>query len=182
MQGFNFYIVSRLVWNADTDWRATLEEYCEKFFGPAGRTMLQYYNRIRRASQEAVRGTGGGYSWLDGLKASNCNNEMETLLRRGLAEAATEQQRSRIGLILDTYHAHTMWREMTPLIKGEGNQKPTKDEFTKIKPLAERFVSFFETKQREPMFKKFSSSYGVYHWSNYVIYYLRNPGGHGWRP
>ena len=52
-QGLNFYVYSRLMWNPKADVDAMVEEYCRLAFGPAGKTMQQYYDLLETAVEQS---------------------------------------------------------------------------------------------------------------------------------
>ena len=47
-QGMNFYLYARLCWDPMLDVDELVREYCDLAFGPAGRTMLDYYKLLER--------------------------------------------------------------------------------------------------------------------------------------
>ncbi|MGC9318872.1 MAG: DUF4838 domain-containing protein [Armatimonadota bacterium] len=59
------YVMARLMWNADLDVQALLEDYYEKFYGPAAVPMQQYWTRIDRARRDAPYHTGNAVNIPD---------------------------------------------------------------------------------------------------------------------
>ena len=50
--GLNYYVAAKLCWNADLDVDALLDDYFEKFYGPAARPMKDYFMSMERAMQD----------------------------------------------------------------------------------------------------------------------------------
>jgi hypothetical protein len=50
----NLYVRGQLYWNPDTNVDALLEEFYEKFYGPAARPMAAYWNAIIRAWENSI--------------------------------------------------------------------------------------------------------------------------------
>ena len=56
-QGLNFYLYSRLAWNPLLDVDELIDEFCELAFGPAAKTMGQYYRLL-----DSTAGKGSHYT------------------------------------------------------------------------------------------------------------------------
>ena len=52
-QGLNFYVYSQLMWDPKADVDAMVEEYCRLAFGPAGKTMQQYYDLLETTFEQS---------------------------------------------------------------------------------------------------------------------------------
>ncbi len=50
----NLYFRGQLMWNPDTDVPAVLDEFYEKFYGPAAEPMARYWNAIFKAWQDTI--------------------------------------------------------------------------------------------------------------------------------
>lgn len=57
-EGPSLYIASKLMWNANADVDALLQDYADRFFGPASRPMLEYINLMDRALRDGDYHTG----------------------------------------------------------------------------------------------------------------------------
>lgn len=87
----NLYLTARLYWDADQDVEALLDEYCEKFFGPAAKPMREFI----------------AYSEKNWSRMSPVNGEPEVRaqalqLLASAQKAATESPyRERVGFVAD---------------------------------------------------------------------------------
>lgn len=52
-QGLNFYVFSKLMWNPMADVDALVDEYCRLAFGPAGKTMQDYYKLLENTAKQS---------------------------------------------------------------------------------------------------------------------------------
>ncbi|MGD9498063.1 MAG: DUF4838 domain-containing protein, partial [Armatimonadota bacterium] len=59
------YVMAKLMWDADQDVAALLEDYYEKFYGPAANPMQEYWTRMDRARREAPYHTGNAVNIPD---------------------------------------------------------------------------------------------------------------------
>ncbi|MCC6424353.1 MAG: DUF4838 domain-containing protein [Phycisphaerales bacterium] len=50
-QHLNFIVYPRLMWDANTDVDAWINDFCQKFYGPAARPMREYYTLLEQAAQ-----------------------------------------------------------------------------------------------------------------------------------
>ncbi len=48
-QGLNYYVCAKLAWDTSLDVDALVEDYCEKFYGPAKEPMLKFWLRLEKA-------------------------------------------------------------------------------------------------------------------------------------
>ncbi len=88
--GLNYYVAAKLCWNADLDVDALLDDYFEKFYGPAAEPMKRYFTGLEQAMQDwngcasyGLRGTTG----LQGLGKNVFTPEVMAKLGACLAEA-----------------------------------------------------------------------------------------------
>ena len=88
--GLNFYMAAKLCWNADLDPDALLDDYFEKFYGPAAAPMEEYFMGLEQAMQDwngcasyGLRGTAG----LSGLGRNVFTPEVMQKLGACLARA-----------------------------------------------------------------------------------------------
>ncbi|MFC1714006.1 DUF4838 domain-containing protein [Candidatus Poribacteria bacterium] len=47
--GLNYYVFARMMWNARNDLGSIVDDYCEKYYGPAGEPMKRYYAILENA-------------------------------------------------------------------------------------------------------------------------------------
>ncbi|UCH09435.1 MAG: DUF4838 domain-containing protein [Fidelibacterota bacterium] len=55
INGLNYYIASKLLWNVDADVDSLVDEFYEKAFGDAGQWIRQCYERLQASWQDAIR-------------------------------------------------------------------------------------------------------------------------------
>jgi hypothetical protein len=70
-QGLNYYVVARLHWNPEQDVNTIVDDYCQAGFGPAGKSVRRYFDRLESLMNEiATKKTKAGFSAeaLDGLR------------------------------------------------------------------------------------------------------------------
>lgn len=68
VNGLNYYIASKLLWDASSKSEEILEDYCQKCFGRAKEPMRNYYDRLQKIWQEK------GHLTVDGLGESDYNS------------------------------------------------------------------------------------------------------------
>lgn len=66
--GLNYYLAAKLCWNADLDVDALLDDYFEKFYGPAGKPMKDYFMAMERSMQEWNGCASYGLQGVSGLR------------------------------------------------------------------------------------------------------------------
>jgi len=59
------YVMARLMWNADEDLTLLLEDYYDKFYGPAAQPMSEYWTRMDRARRDAPYHSGNAINIPD---------------------------------------------------------------------------------------------------------------------
>ncbi|HKB40150.1 MAG TPA: DUF4838 domain-containing protein [Gemmataceae bacterium] len=57
-QGLNYYVVARLNWNPEQNVSAIVEDYCRAGFGPAGKSVRRYFDRLEELMNKAASGKG----------------------------------------------------------------------------------------------------------------------------
>jgi len=53
-QGLNYYVVARLQWNPEQDVDALVDDFCRSGFGPAAKSVRQYYDRLETLINEVA--------------------------------------------------------------------------------------------------------------------------------
>jgi hypothetical protein len=66
--GLNYYLAAKLCWNADLNVDALLEDYFEKFYGPAAAPMRDYFTAMERSAQQWDGCVSYGLQGVTGLK------------------------------------------------------------------------------------------------------------------
>ncbi len=66
--GLNYYLAAKLCWNADLNPDALLEDYFEKFYGPAAAPMRDYFMAMERSMQRWDGCVSYGLQGVTGLK------------------------------------------------------------------------------------------------------------------
>ena len=114
---FVFYAAAKLLWKPDTDLAALLKDFCEKFYGPAGTAMFEYWNLLDDAVAKsdwnpatwpeitlpsnrvfAPEILAKGFQLLD--KASHATKTPEQKTKIEIARASLESARQGVALAL----------------------------------------------------------------------------------
>ena len=66
--GLNYYLAAKLCWNADLSVDALLDDYFEKFYGPAAAPMRDYFMAMERSMQQWNGCVSYGLQGVTGLK------------------------------------------------------------------------------------------------------------------
>lgn len=66
--GLNFYVAAKLCWNADLDVDALLDDYFEKFYGPAAKPMQDYFMTMEQSMQQWNGCASYGLQGVSGLR------------------------------------------------------------------------------------------------------------------
>lgn len=82
VEGPSLYLAGRLMWNADADTDALLQDYCEKLFGPAAEPMRKYFTLIDERLRDTDHHTGSAFNILQFYPA-----DVRARLREYIAEA-----------------------------------------------------------------------------------------------
>ncbi|MGD9496513.1 MAG: DUF4838 domain-containing protein [Armatimonadota bacterium] len=102
--GLNFYLAAKLMWDADADVAAILDDYFTGMYGPAAPPMREYFETIRDlARQRYLKGE---------LFADADFPPLRALLDQALALAQTDKQRARVQLSLDHFEYVLLLRQM----------------------------------------------------------------------
>lgn len=93
--GLNFYLAAKLMWDADADVEAILDDYFAGMYGPAAEPMRRYFETIRDIARERH------------LKSELFTDRdfppLRTLLEEALERAETDKQRARVQLSIDHF-------------------------------------------------------------------------------
>jgi len=87
----NIYLTARLYWDADQDVNAMLDEYCEKFFGPAAKTMREFIDYCEKNYGRMSPATGEPEVRAHAL----------ALLDKAQTQATGSPYRERVGFVVD---------------------------------------------------------------------------------
>jgi hypothetical protein len=66
--GLNYYVAAKLCWNTDLNVNALLDDYFEKFYGPATKPMKSYFTEMEQAMQAWNGCASYGLQGVSGLK------------------------------------------------------------------------------------------------------------------
>ncbi|HUS79654.1 MAG TPA: DUF4838 domain-containing protein [Armatimonadota bacterium] len=99
----NYYMAAKLMWDADADSAALLDDYYEGMYGPAAGTMRGLFEGI----VAKVREYAGG-----GLFSAEDLDGYESALAQAHGEAATDKQKARVQLTADLLTYVRLLREM----------------------------------------------------------------------
>lgn len=102
--GLNFYLAGRLMWDADADVEAILDDYFEGMYGLAAQPMREYFETLRDIARERY------------LKSKLFTEEdfppLRALLDEAMGMAETDKQRGRIQLAIDHFEYVQLLRQM----------------------------------------------------------------------
>ncbi len=94
--GLNHWLMIRLYWNAEQDYRAIIADYCQRRFGAAAPAMLEYFQILERRMEELPDGTGnevwGNHLVLTPAVRSQCR----AAIQRALAAADTPRAKAHV--------------------------------------------------------------------------------------
>jgi hypothetical protein len=113
--GLNYWVRARLAWDVDADSAAMVQDFCERFFGPAAGPMRRFYGSVEQAlrSTRAHSGEGGHDDWqviLPPRLLDQCEAWLDTAAKR----AAVEPYQGRVAafrIYFDRIHAYGHLRE-----------------------------------------------------------------------
>lgn len=104
LYGPHTYLASRLMWNAEADADAILDDYYAKLFGKAAPHVHAYWERIDKAVREADVHVGSFYGihaiWTPELVAA-CSADLDAAAKA----AETDAQRERVALFRSGLHS-----------------------------------------------------------------------------
>ncbi len=89
----SLYLAMRMMWDVNTDVDALLEEFYEKFYGPAREPMQSYHERLEAAFRDTPYFTGSAYSKVSIFLGHPRRDELRALLDEA-AEKAEEYEDS----------------------------------------------------------------------------------------
>ena len=97
------YLVTRLLWDTDYDWRAGLREFCDTYYGPAGKEMAEFalmvesvdsYERTLGSIYKSYSGVHQSISVAPKLRAASIE-KMSALFEKALPKVANDKTRLR---------------------------------------------------------------------------------------
>ena len=103
--GLNFYLAAKLMWDADADVDAILDDYFTGMYGPAATPMREYFETIRDLCRER-------YLTQD-LFGEEDFARLRGLLDAALAAAETDRQQARVQLTVDHFDYVQLVRRMS---------------------------------------------------------------------
>lgn len=95
----SLYLASRMMWDIHTDVEATLEDFYQKYYGPASEAMAEYHQQLDHAFRDTPNFTGGSWPYLVIF-----DEQRRDTLRDALEHAASEAEgyptyQERIGYV-----------------------------------------------------------------------------------
>ncbi len=94
--GLNYYVASRLLWDADLDVDALVADYCQKLYGPAAEPMSDYYEAYERAAIASDVHLSAEYADLPKVFTPELIAAQRERLARAAALADTDEVRERV--------------------------------------------------------------------------------------
>jgi len=100
-----YYVPSRLLWDCEADVDRLVEEFCEKFYGPAAEPMKRYYERLERAAIESGLHFSPPYYRFPEVFTDACLNDCRGCLDEAKRLADSKIIRSRLAMV-ETSHRY----------------------------------------------------------------------------
>jgi len=112
LNGVNYYVAAKLLWDPSLDPDAVLDDYCRSAFGPAAGEMRAYFDLLEQRWNSAVQQIGARYTpqnLLYHLSAYDptSRQRMAQLLERAARRCSTQAQCARVDFMAQ---AHTYSR------------------------------------------------------------------------
>lgn len=99
VNGPSDYLLAKLMWNCDQDWKAVLDKYCKKSFGAGAEPMKTYLldltHRQSSAGQEA-----GSYHAIHLIFDKAFVDASRELIEKAVADAKSPEEKTRAGYFL----------------------------------------------------------------------------------
>jgi Beta-galactosidase/beta-glucuronidase len=99
VNGPSDYLLVKLLWNCDQDWKAVLREYCEKSFAEGAGDMERYFLNLTARQHEAGQ-EAGSYHALHLIYDRDFVAESKKLISAAIAKASEPEARTRAGYFL----------------------------------------------------------------------------------
>lgn len=178
MQGPNFHVAARLLWDNTLDPEQVLQEYYRDLFGVAGVTMAEFYDLMAERSAQVME--PAGYGWLEAFDDSNMEDYFHLLDRAvELAENndADQAVSERLGVVRNSMALYRLWRKTTAL-KLDGKKEES------LLTAGEFIETLDRLENQDPWFKACSSRVGIPRYRRYIEKYIESGGdpASGWRP
>lgn len=147
--GLQYYVFARAAWNTDSDLGSIVDDYCEKYYGPASEPMKKYFSILEdnMTAQEHFKYVDPPELVLNLLNEESIT-EMETALinaQKLSSDAMTFDRLRKTELSLD--HAKLLWRMLNHYSRGVQLQEAKEDKeaetnFQQAIELGEKLVAF----------------------------------------
>jgi len=98
----SLYIASKLMWNANADVDALMQDYTDKFFGPASKPMLQYLTLLDSALHDSDYHTGCSFD-LPHIYTPAVRAQGQKLLKRAAILAGNTIYGQRVQIYQETF-------------------------------------------------------------------------------
>jgi hypothetical protein len=100
--GLNNYLMQRLYWNPQQDYKEIIRDYCEARFGAAAGDMFEYYELLGDAPLRTPALYGNEH-WANHLVLTpELRAQARAILQKAIASADTEQARAHVRTVVDT--------------------------------------------------------------------------------
>jgi len=94
-----YYVPTRLLWNVEADVDQLLEDFYEKFYGPAARPMKDYYERLERAAVDSGLHFSPPYYRFPEVFTDPCLKDCRRCLEEAKELAGTGKVRARLAMV-----------------------------------------------------------------------------------
>jgi len=103
--GLNYYVAAKLLWDPKTDVDALLQDFYEKFYGPAAKPMQRYFEALERAAVRSDVHLSAEYADLPKIFTAELLQECDTYLSQAerLADSKMIQRRVRMSRLSHVY-------------------------------------------------------------------------------
>lgn len=95
--GINHYLRGKLAWDVDRDVGALMQDFCQRFFGPASGPMLSYYRLVEGHLDDSMHHPESGMSDLD-LRMALWNEQVLSKAERYLSKAGKSASEHPYGM------------------------------------------------------------------------------------
>jgi len=99
VNGPSDYLLAKLMWNCDQDWKSVLDDYCKKSFGAGSEAMKTYLLDLTRR-QSAAGQEAGSYQAVHLIYDEAFVDASRKLIEKAVADAKSPEEKTRAGYFL----------------------------------------------------------------------------------
>jgi len=143
-QGLNYYVVARLHWNPEQDVNAIVDDYCQAGFGPAGKSVRRFFDRLEALMNEVAMKKTKATAAFSTEALAGLRKELEKARKEAGNDAAVAKRVAFLELGL-------RWTEIEARSHALLIDPAKADKAAAKKTLDERFGLMLETFQKTPL-------------------------------